>query len=98
MLHSGYIDFKGDSPWRQTEGMLLALENEQRRIRPYMRAVNVLEKLTPSGESFERQGSTHGTAEFQPEGSSFSLESMPRKPWRMSSRDLLNVEVNMKAR
>ena len=92
MLRSDYIDFKGDLSRRQTEGLLLILEKEQRRVRPYMRAANVLEKLTRSGNSLELPG------EFQPEGSSFSLESMPRKPWGVTSRDLLNVEANMKAR
>ena len=98
MLRSNYIEFKDDLSRRQTEGLLLVLEKEQRRVRPYIRAANVLEKLTGSGNFLELQGSTHGMAEFQPEGSSFTLESMPRKPWGISSRDLLNVEANMKAR
>lgn len=41
---------------------------------------------------------THSEAEFHQEAGSFNLESIPSKPWRVSSRDLLAVEANMKSR
>ena len=63
-----------------------------------MRAAKLLIKLTTGGEVSELDGSARRTAEFQPEGSSFTLESMPRKPWGLSCRDLLSVEANMKSR
>ena len=40
----------------------------------------------------------HCAADFQPEASSFSLESVPEKPRGVSSHDLLVAEANMKSR
>ena len=82
----------------QTEGLLLLLDHDRRRVRPYMRAANILTKLNVDGQDPELDRSAHRAAEFDPEASSFTLESMPRKPWDLSSRDLLNVETNMKSR
>ena len=55
-------------------------------------------KLNPDRRCHKLDGSVHCAAEFQPEGSSFSLESAPEKPWGLSSYDLLNVEANMRSR
>ncbi len=78
--------------------MLLVVDDKQRQVRPYLRAANILNRLNREGEHLGPDGSANQTGEFQPEGGSFNLESMPGKPWGDSSRDLLDVEVNMKSR
>lgn len=82
----------------ETEGLLLIFENEQRQVQPYTCAANILQKLNTDREYLEDDDLAYCAAEFHPEGGSFMLESIPEKPWGVSSCDLLDVEANMKSR
>lgn len=83
---------------KKTEGLLLVFEDEPRRVQPYTRAANLIEELNTDREYIEDDDPARCAAEFQPEGVSFMLESIPKKPWGVSSCDLLGVEANMKSR
>ena len=82
----------------KTEGLLLIFEDELRHVQPYTCAANLLEDLNADRDYREHDGLAYCAAEFHPEGGSFMLESIPEKPWGISSCDLLDVEANMKSR
>ena len=82
----------------KTEGLLLVFENELRQVQPYTCAANLLAELNTDREYCEHDDLAYCAAEFHPEAGNFMLESIPEKPWGISSRDLLDVEANMKSR
>lgn len=83
---------------RKTEGLLLISGKEMRQVQPYTCAASLLKELNTDKEYLEHDDLAYCAAEFHPEGGSFMLESTPEKPWGVSSRDLLDVEANMKSR
>lgn len=78
--------------------MLLVFHNELRQVEPYTGAANLIANLNADRTYPRLNGLAHCAADFQPEGGSFGLESAPKKPWGVSSRDLMDVEANMKSR
>nr|POF11640.1 glutamate--cysteine ligase [Quercus suber] len=93
----------------EIEYLVVALDDEQRKVTLSLRQADILEALANNAELLrqgggvpdlargsEKMGKTAPT--FHPEFGRFMLEATPGKPWGIGFKDLLDVEQDMKWR
>ena len=76
----------------QTEGLLIAFDDEKRQVRPWTRAVALIDELNKDKTYHKLDKVMQCEGDFHQEVGSFNLETIPSQPWTLNACDLLALE------